>query len=88
MLSDGNFLYVLNQSTAGQQQVLAGSAAAPGYAFLADTATGMYLANPSQLAFSAGGSNVLTLDTTGGAGNFVSKFIGRMQADLISGGTF
>ena len=88
MLSDGNFLYVLNQATAGQQAVLAGSAAAPGYAFLSDTATGMYLANPSQLAFSAGGANVLTLDTTGGVGNFVSKFIGRLQADLIAGGSF
>lgn len=88
LLSDGNYLYVLNQSSAGQQQVLAGSAAAPGYAFLADPATGMYLANPSQLAFSAGGQNVLTMDTTGGPGNFVSTFIGRMQADLVAGGTF
>jgi hypothetical protein len=88
LLSDGNFLYVLNQSIAGQQTVLAGSAGAPGYAFLTDTATGMYLANPSQLAFSAGGVNILTLDTTGGVGNFVSKFIGRLQADLISGGSF
>lgn len=88
LLSDGNYLYVLNQSIAGQQTVLAGSAGAPGYAFLADTATGMYLANPSQLAFSAGGVNVLTLDTTGGVGNFISKFVGRVQADLIAGGSF
>lgn len=88
LLSDGNYLYVLNQSIAGQQTVLAGSAGAPGYAFLADTATGMYLANPSQLAFSAGGVNVLTLDTTGGVGNFISKFVGRLQSDLIAGGSF
>lgn len=88
LLSDGNFLYVLNEATAGQQAVLDGSAAAPGYAFLSDTATGMYLANPSQLAFSAGGANILTLDTTGGVGNFVSTFVGRVQANLIAGGSF
>jgi hypothetical protein len=88
LLSDGNFLYVLNEATAGQQAVLDGSAAAPGYAFLSDTATGMYLANPSQLAFSAGGVNILTLDTTGGTGNFVSTFVGRVQANLIAGGSF
>jgi hypothetical protein len=88
LLSDGNYLYVLNQTTAGQQTVISGNAGAPGYAFLSDTTTGMYLANPSQLAFSAGGSNILTLDTTGGPGNFVSRFIGRLQASLIAGGTF
>jgi hypothetical protein len=48
----------------------------------------MYLANPSQLAFSTGGTNILTLDATGGPGNFVSRFIGRLQASLIAGGTF
>lgn len=88
LLSDGNYLYVLNQTSAGQQAVISGTAASPGYAFLSDTSTGMYLANPSQLAFSAGGANVLTLDTTGGVGNFISKFVGRLQADLITAGTF
>jgi hypothetical protein len=88
MLSDGNFLYVLNQSSSGQQTVLDGNAAAPAYSFLSDSTTGMYLANPSQLAFSAGGTNILTLDVTGGPGNFVSRFIGRVQASLIAGGIF
>lgn len=88
VLSDGNYLYTLNQTSTGQQTVVAGTVAAPGYTFLADTSTGMYLANPSQLGFSAGGTNVLTLDTTGGPGNFVSRFVGRVQASLISGGTF
>ena len=88
MLSDGNYLYPLNQTSTGQQTVSNGSAAAPGYSFLSDTTSGMYLANPSQLAFSAGGANILTLDTTGGVGNFISKFVGRVQANLIAGGTF
>jgi hypothetical protein len=88
MLSDGNFLYPLNQSSTGQQTVADGTVAAPAYSFLSDSTTGMYLANPTQLGFSTGGVNILTLDGSGGAGNFVSRFVGRVQATLIAGGTF
>lgn len=88
MLSDGNFLYPLNQSSTGQQTVADGTAAAPAYSFLSDSTTGMYLANPTQIGFSTGGVNILTLDASGGAGNFVSRFVGRVQATLIAGGTF
>jgi len=88
MLSDGNFLYPLNQSSTGQQTVADGTVAAPAYSFLSDSTTGMYLANPTQLGFSTGGVNILTLDASGGAGNFVSRFVGRVQATLIAGGTF
>ena len=88
MLSDGNFLYPLNQSSTGQQTVTDGTVVAPAYSFLSDSTTGMYLANPTQLGFSTGGVNILTLDASGGAGNFVSRFVGRVQATLIAGGTF
>jgi len=88
MLSDGNYLYPLNQSSTGQQTVADGTVAAPAYSFLSDSTTGMYLANPTQLGFSTGGVNILTLDASGGAGNFVSRFVGRVQATLIAGGTF
>lgn len=88
MLSDGNFLYLLNQTSVVTQLAPAGSASAPSYAFLPDPATGMYLVNPSQLGFAAGGVNVVTVDTTGGTGNYLTSFVGRVQADLITGGTF
>ena len=88
MLSDGNYLYLLNQTSVVTQLAPAGSASAPSYAFLPDPATGMYLVNPSQLGFAAGGVNVVTVDTTGGTGNYLTSFVGRVQADLITGGTF
>ena len=88
MLSDGNFLYLLNQTSVVTQLAPAGTASAPAYAFLPDPATGMYLVNPSQLGFAAGGVNVVTVDTTGGVGNYLTNFVGRVQADLITGGTF
>lgn len=88
MLSDGNYLYLLNQTSVVTQLAPAGSASAPSYAFLPDPATGMYLVNPSQLGFAAGGVNVVTVDTAGGTGNYLTSFVGRVQADLITGGTF
>jgi hypothetical protein len=88
MLSDGNFLYLLNQINTGIQLAPAGSAAAPAYSFSPDPATGMYLVNPSQLGLAAGGVNVATLDVTGGVGNYLTTFVGRVQASLIAGGTF
>jgi hypothetical protein len=42
-----------------------GSASAPAVAFSADTDTGMYLAAPNQIGFTAGGSNVATLTSAG-----------------------
>ena len=88
LLSDGNYLYPLNESGVGVVQASAGTAAAPGFSFTSEATTGMYLANPSQLGLSAGGSNIVTLDTSSGPGNFQSVFVGRVQADLISGGAF
>ncbi len=88
VLSDGNNLYALLQTNAGTTLNNRGSAAAPSFSFLADTASGMYSPNNGQLGFSANGTNVVLLDTTGGVGNYVTTITGRMQADLISGGVF
>lgn len=88
VLSDGNYLYTLNQVVSGSQQAASGTASAPGFSFVAQPSTGMYLANPSQLGLTAGGNNIATLDTTGGTGNFVTTFVGRVQADIITGGVF
>lgn len=88
LLSDGNYLYLLNQTNSGFQAAPDGSAASPSFTFVSDGSTGMYLVNPSQLGFSAGGANVITVDTTGGAGNFLTTFVGTVTATTITGGTF
>jgi hypothetical protein len=54
-----------------------GSAASPSLHFISDVATGLYLVGSGQLGFSAGGSNAMTLTTTG-----------LLVPVGISGGTF
>jgi len=88
LLSDGNYLYALNETGVGVVQASAGTAAAPGFSFIPESTTGMYLPNPSQLGLSAGGENIVIFDTSAGVGNFETTFVGRVQADLISGGAF
>jgi hypothetical protein len=88
LLSDGNNVWPLIQSNIGTQLVNRGTAAAPAYAFAPDHASGMYSPNDGMLGFSAGGNNIMTLDSTGGTGNYITTMVGRLQADLISGGGF
>lgn len=88
VLSDGNNMYPLIQSNIGQLIVNRGTAASPAFTFFLDPSSGMYSPNNSQLGFSVGGQDIMTLDGAGGVGNFVSRFIGRVQADLISGGSY
>lgn len=87
ILSDGNTLYVLSQSTAGSFFANDGSAAAPSYSFNNDTTTGMYLIGTSILGFSANGVEFLKLDNT----NLSSPQMvtdATFTAGLITGGTF
>lgn len=88
VLSDGNNIYPLIQSNIGQLIVNRGTAAAPAFTFFLDPSSGMYSPNNSQLGFSVGGQDILILDGSGGAGNFVSTFIGRLNATIISGGSY
>jgi hypothetical protein len=88
VLSDGTNLYPLIQANIGQLIVNRGTAAAPAFTFTLDPVTGIYSPNNSQLGFSVAGTNIATMDGTGGSGNFVTRFVGRVQADLISGGAF
>ena len=88
VLSDGSNLYPLIQSNIGQFLANRGTAAAPAFTFTLDPVTGMYSPSNSQLGFSVAGNNIATMDATAGAGNYVTRFVGRVQADLISGGAF
>lgn len=88
VLSDGTNMYPLIQSNIGQLIVNRGTAASPAFTFFLDPSSGMYSPNNSQLGFSVGGQDILILDGTGGAGNFVTTVIGRLQANTISGGSY
>lgn len=88
VLSDGTNIYPLIQSNIGQLIVNRGTAASPAFTFSLDPASGMYSPNNSQLGFSVAGTNIVTMDGTGGTGNFVTTFVGRVQAGIISGGGF
>jgi hypothetical protein len=87
ILSDGNTLYVLSQSTTGTFFANDGSASAPSFSFNNDTATGMYLIGTSILGFAANGQEILKLDNS----NLSSPQIvtdATFTAGLITGGTF
>ena len=88
VLSDGTNIYPLIQSNVGQLVLNRGTAASPAINFALDPTTGIYSPNNTQLGFSVGGTNIATMDGTGGVGNFVTIFAGRVQAGLISGGAF
>jgi len=88
VLSDGTNIYPLIQANIGQLVVNRGTAASPAFTFTLDPVTGIYSPNNSQLGFSVAGVNIMTLDGTGGVGNFVTTIVGQLNAGLISGGTY
>jgi hypothetical protein len=88
VLSDGTNIYPLLQANVGQFLANRGTAAAPAFSFNLDPSSGMYSPNDAQLGFSVNGMVIATMDGTAGAGNFVTNFVGRVDADLISGGQF
>jgi hypothetical protein len=86
-LSDGNVLYVLNQTTTGVFFAVNGSATAPSYTFNNDNNTGMYLVGTSVLGFTANSTQMLRIDNS----NVISPQIitpAKFTAALISGGQF
>ena len=62
LTSDGINLYLLSSQLLGAFQLGPGSVSAPSLSFLADSATGIYQPNTSQMGLAAGGSALLTLD--------------------------
>lgn len=87
VLSDGNFLYVISQTTTTTFLAINGSAAAPSFSFISDSNTGMYLVGTSVLGLSANSTQMLELDNS----NVLSPQVSTpatFTAGLISGGTF
>jgi hypothetical protein len=87
VLSDGNFLYVISQTTTTTFLAINGSAAAPSFSFINDTNTGMYLTGTSVLGLSANSTLMLEIDNSNVLDPQVST-PATFNAGLIGGGTF
>jgi len=87
VLSDGNTLFIISQTTSSSFQAVNGSAGSPSYSFITDNNTGMYLVGTSILGLSANSVQMLEIDNT----NTLSPQISTpatFNAGLIGGGTF
>ena len=88
VLSDGNQLQVISASSSPNAFLaINGTAASPSYSFLNDEHTGMYLANPSVLGFSANSTAIFYMDGSN-AGDPVTRSLVPFNATLIAGGQF
>jgi hypothetical protein len=87
VLSDGNFLYVISQTTTTTFLAINGSAASPSFSFINDSNTGMYLVGTSHLGLSANSTLMLDIDNTNVLDPQIST-PATFTAGLISGGTF
>lgn len=87
VLSDGNFLYVLTQTTTGIYLANNGSAGAPSFSFNSDDTTGMYLVGTSVLGLTTNGTEILNLDGSN-TGDLQISTNATFNAKLIPGGTF
>jgi len=87
VLSDGNLLFSLTQTTSGVFLANNGSVSAPSHSFNFDTSTGMYLVGTSVLGLTANSVQMLRIDNS----NTLSPQIATpatFNAGLIPGGTF
>jgi len=87
VLSDGNQLYALTQTTTGSFFANNGSVSAPTFSFTSNTSTGMYLFGTSILGLAANSGLMLKLDNSNTLSPQVST-PATFTAGLISGGTF
>lgn len=87
LLSDGEFLYILNSSSSSLFKAVNGNAGAPSYSFLNDNTTGMYLPGVGILGLSANGVGMINMDNTNLA-DPITSINSRLTANLISGGQF
>ena len=87
VLSDGNTLYLLTQTTTGAFYAINGTAASPSFSFNSDNHTGTYLVGTSVLGITANSTQIMTFDGSNTSALAV-KTPGTLYAGLISGGTF
>ena len=87
LLSDGEFLYILNSSSSSIFKAINGNAGAPSYSFLNDNSTGMYLPGVGILGLAANGTEIIDINATNLSAPVVT-INARLTATLISGGQF
>lgn len=87
LLSDGQTLFTLTQTTTGLFYANDGSESLPSFSFSNDTHTGMYLIGTNVLGLTAN-SNLIAQFDNSNLMQPVTTFNSRLVADLIDGGTF
>lgn len=87
VVSDGNNLFVITQTTTSLIYAADGTALLPAFSFISDSGTGMYLANPNVLAFTANQTQMMAIDNSNPLLP-ITNIYSRLQANLIDGGTF
>jgi len=87
VLSDGNQLFSLTQTTSGVFLANNGSVTAPSFSFNSDQHTGMYLVGTSVLGLTANSVEMLNIDNTNTSSPQIST-PATFNAGLIPGGTF
>ena len=87
VLSDGNTLFSLTQTTTGIFSANNGSASAPSFTFNSDSHTGMYLVGTSVLGLTSNSTEMLNIDNTNTSSPQIST-PATFNAGLIPGGTF
>ena len=87
LLSDGQTLFTLTQTTTGLFYANNGSASVPSYSFTNNTSTGMYLVGTNVLGLTANGVQIAEFDNTDLL-HPKTTFNARLIAQLIDGGTF
>lgn len=87
VLSDGNFLYVLSQTTTGVFLANNGSVSSPSFSFSSDSNTGMYLQGSNILSLSVNSTDMLVINNTNTLDPQMST-PATFNAGLISGGSF
>ena len=88
VVSDGNFLYPITQSSSSHFFVVSGSAIAPAFSFVDDTTTGLYLVGSGILAATANGKQIMRMDYTNTLAPKVVTPAAFTATGGISGGTF
>lgn len=87
LLSDGQTLFTLTQTTTGLFYANDGSESLPSFSFTNDTHTGMYLIGTNVLGLTANSNLIAEFDNSN-LMQPVTTFNSRLVADLIDGGTF
>jgi hypothetical protein len=87
MLSDGNTLFPLSQTTTSIFYAINGSENLPSFSFINDINSGMYLNGTSILGLSAGTRTMILMDNSNTLAPIVNVDA-TLQANLINGGTF